>query len=149
MWFINELRCEQCFYIRSKLVVELVNSVAINHPDWLMFFICRKRKYNYKMNNMKYNNLAHDITNDIYHVQPFTHVENQKYRTYINSYKIDLEQSQSLSVRDVSSQPTQPTKSSLTHTARSIQSTCSGISEHLMKVFWDFVHTIGKVLIKG
>ncbi|WZZ54732.1 hypothetical protein YC2023_054839 [Brassica napus] len=39
----------------------------------------------------------------------------------------DLEQSQSLSVRDVSSQPTQPTKSSFTHTARSIQTTCSGI----------------------
>ena len=28
------------------------------------------------------------IKNDIYHVKPFTHVENQKYRTYINSYKI-------------------------------------------------------------
>ncbi|WZZ52524.1 hypothetical protein YC2023_052631 [Brassica napus] len=41
---------------------------------------------------------------------------------------VDLEQSQSLSVRDVSSQPTQPTKSSFTHTARSIQTTCSGIS---------------------
>ncbi|KAL0732062.1 hypothetical protein Bca4012_028156 [Brassica carinata] len=57
------------------------------------------------------------------------------------SYSIlDLDQSRSLSVRNVSSQPTQPTKFNCTPTARSIQTTCLGIRNQLIGKFSHRLH---------